>query len=70
MAGPKDTLAPGEDPGVIEVAYRGGVLVPAIDVWMDPRGPQGLAFVSHAHSDHAGKHRETILSAGTSRLMR
>ncbi|MDA0293866.1 MAG: ATP-dependent DNA ligase [Verrucomicrobia bacterium] len=70
MAGPKDTLAPGEDPGVIEVAYRGGVLVPAIDLWMDPRVPQGLAFVSHAHSDHAGKHRETILSAGTSRLMR
>ncbi len=55
---------------MIEVAYRGGVLVPAIDLWMDPRMPQGLAFVSHAHSDHAGKHRETILSAGTSRLMR
>ena len=63
-------MATGEDPNVIEVAYRGGVLVPAIDLWMDPRVPRGLAFVSHAHSDHAGKHRETILSAGTSRLMR
>ena len=68
--GPRGTVASGEDPNVIEVAYRGGVLVPAIDLWMDPRVPRGLAFVSHAHSDHAGKHRETILSAGTSRLMR
>jgi len=55
---------------VIEVAYRGGVHVPAIDLWMDPRMPRGLAFVSHAHSDHIGKHRETVVSAGTSRLMR
>ena len=70
MAGSRDTVASGEGSGVIEVAYRGGVLVPSIDLWLDPRMPQGLAFVSHAHSDHAGKHRETILSAGTSRLMR
>jgi DNA ligase-1 len=55
---------------MIEVAYRGGVLVPSIELWMDPRVPRGLAFVSHAHSDHIGKHRETVLSAGTSRLMR
>jgi len=55
---------------VIEVLYRGGVQVPSIDLWMDPRGPREWAFVSHAHSDHIGKHRETVLSAGTSRLMR
>jgi Cft2 family RNA processing exonuclease len=55
---------------MIEVAYRGGVLVPSIELWMDPRVPRGLAFVSHAHSDHIGKHRESVLTAGTSRLMR
>jgi DNA ligase-1 len=55
---------------MIEVLYRGGVLVPSIDLWMDPPVPRGFAFVSHAHSDHLGKHRETVLSAGTSRLMR
>ena len=55
---------------MIEVVYRGGVLVPSIDLWMDPRAPRGFAFVSHAHSDHIGRHRETVLSPGTSRLMR
>ncbi len=55
---------------MIEVAYRGGVHVPNLDLWLDPHVPRGFAFVSHAHSDHIGKHRETVLSAGTSRLMR
>jgi DNA ligase-1 len=55
---------------MIEVTYRGGVHVPSLDLWLDPAMPRGLAFVSHAHSDHAGKHRETVLSAATSRLMR
>lgn len=55
---------------MIDVLYRGGVHVPSIDLWMDPQSPRGFAFVSHAHSDHIGKHRETVLSPGTSRLMR
>jgi DNA ligase-1 len=55
---------------MIEVLYRGAVHVPALDLWLDPPVPRGFAFVSHAHSDHIGKHRETVLSAGTSRLMR
>ena len=53
-----------------EVSYRRAVHVPHLDLWLDPRSPQEFAFVSHAHSDHAGKHRETVLSAATSRLMR
>ena len=55
---------------MIPVVYAGGVHVPSIDLWMDPSVPRGFAFVSHAHSDHTGKHRETVLSPGTSRLMR
>jgi Cft2 family RNA processing exonuclease len=52
------------------VTYRGAVHVPHLDLWLDPPTPQGFSFVSHAHSDHAGKHRETLLSEATSRLMR
>jgi DNA ligase-1 len=52
------------------VTYRGAVHVPHLDLWLDPPTPQGFSFVSHAHSDHAGKHRETVLSEATSRLMR
>jgi len=55
---------------MIPVVYSGGVHVPSIDLWMDPSVPREFAFVSHAHSDHTGKHRETVLSPGTSRLMR
>jgi len=55
---------------VIAVSYRGGVHLPALDLWLDPSSPRDFAFVSHAHSDHTGKHGETVLSSGTSHLMR
>ena len=52
---------------------RGGVFLPKLGLWLDPHhrvlGPE-LAFVSHAHSDHAGAHREVIATAATVRLMR
>lgn len=55
---------------MIKVTYRQAVYLPCHDLWLDPRRPQDFAFVSHAHSDHIGKHRETVLTAATSRLMR
>src|SRR5881397_197824 len=59
---------------VFEMRYdRGGVFLPRLGLWLDPHhrvsGPE-LAFVSHAHSDHAGAHREVISTAATVRLMR
>lgn len=59
---------------VFELSYdRGGVYLPRLGLWLDPHhrvsGPE-LAFVSHAHSDHAGAHREVIATAATVRLMR
>lgn len=54
---------------MMQVQYRGGILLPAADLWLDPRGSRARAFVSHAHGDHAGKHGETYLSAATARLM-
>ena len=56
---------------MIGVVWRGAAHVPVLDLWLDPpSSPRGFAFVSHAHSDHAGKHIETVLSPDTSRLMR
>src|SRR6266540_531112 len=59
---------------VFELCYdRGGVFLPKLGLWLDPHhrvpGPE-LAFVSHAHSDHARAHREVIATAATARLMR
>lgn len=55
---------------MIGVVHSGALHVPSIDLWMDSCVPRDFAFVSHAHSDHTGKHGETVLSPGTSRLMR
>ena len=51
------------------VRYQRGVYLPNHDLWLDPWDNQPFAFVSHAHADHIGLHREVILSTVTARLM-
>ena len=51
---------------------RGGVFLPELQLWLDAHEPQTgpeKVFVSHAHADHIGPHREVILTAPTVRLM-
>src|SRR5512140_994259 len=51
---------------------RGGVYLPKLGLWLnthDPKAGADRVFVSHAHSDHIGLHREVILSEPTSKLM-
>jgi DNA ligase-1 len=55
---------------MIEVLYDRGVHLPAEGLWLDPHGPREFAFISHAHSDHTARHRESILTEATARLMR
>ena len=52
--------------------HRGGVFLPELGLWLDPHEPRtgpDRVFISHAHSDHIGMHREVILSKPTSKLM-
>jgi Cft2 family RNA processing exonuclease len=38
-----------------------GIYLPDVDLWLDPRGSQPAAWLSHAHSDHArGSHGMAI----------
>lgn len=53
-----------------DVQFRGGIWLPQIGWWLDPHHPVERAFVSHAHFDHLGKHREIVCSTDTARLMR
>jgi Cft2 family RNA processing exonuclease len=54
---------------LITVLHQRGLHLPGHDLWLDPHRAQALAFVSHAHSDHIGRHREVLLSPATARLM-
>ena len=58
-----------QTPAPAAVRYQRGVYLPSHDLWLDPWDDQPFAFVSHAHADHIGKHREVILSNVTARLM-
>ena len=54
---------------MIAVRHAGGVHLPGPDLWLDPRRSKPLAFVSHAHSDHTGRHAQTLATPATLRLM-
>ncbi|HEY5743839.1 MAG TPA: MBL fold metallo-hydrolase, partial [Terrimicrobiaceae bacterium] len=54
---------------MVAVEYMRGVYLPAAGLWLDPRDARELAFVSHAHSDHVGFHRQILCSLATARLM-
>ena len=41
------------------------VYLPALNLWLDSTTPRPFGFVSHAHSDHAARHRKVLLSATT-----
>jgi DNA ligase-1 len=52
---------------------RGGIYLPKLALWLDPHEPQAgpeKVFISHAHSDHIGEHREVILTAPTAQFLR
>lgn len=53
-----------------DVRYARGIHLPAEGLWLDPARRQALAFVSHAHSDHSGRHAETIATPPTLEIMR
>jgi len=54
---------------MVTVVYERGVHLPAADLWLDPRDPRDLAFVSHAHSDHTARHHRILCTSATARLM-
>lgn len=53
----------------MQVTFQSGIYLPDIDLWLDPTRRRDRAVVSHAHSDHVGKHDEFIVTPQTSALL-
>jgi Cft2 family RNA processing exonuclease len=54
----------------VEVQFQSGIYLPEIDLWLDPTRSQRRAVVTHAHSDHFGRHGEFVVTPGTAALLR
>lgn len=52
-----------------DVQLRQGLYLPQIDWWLDAHRPTARSFVSHAHFDHMARHRLTLCTEATARLM-
>jgi Cft2 family RNA processing exonuclease len=53
----------------VEIVFQSGIYLPEIDLWLDPTRARSRAVVSHAHSDHVGKHDQFIVTPGTAALL-
>lgn len=53
-----------------QVRQQRGLNLPQIGWWLDATNAQHRSFVSHAHSDHIGAHREIVATRATASLMR
>ena len=51
------------------VTWDRGVSLVGHGLWLDPLTVRDLAFVSHAHSDHARRHREAVMTEATWALL-
>ncbi len=54
----------------MRVRQGNGIHLPDCDVWLDSLRSRRFGVVSHAHSDHAAWHEETLLTPATAALMR
>ena len=55
---------------LIGVEGRGaGIHLPELGLWLDPRGGQDFAMISHAHADHFSRPKRAICSKETAHLL-
>jgi Cft2 family RNA processing exonuclease len=51
------------------VVWDRGVSLPGHRLWLDPLVVRSFAFISHAHTDHARRHKEALLTPQTLALI-
>ena len=50
--------------------HRRDLFLPRGGLWIDPAQRRSLAFVSHAHGDHIGRHGRVLATPATGRILR
>jgi hypothetical protein len=53
-----------------DVRHDKGVWLPQIGWWLDAQSGVARSFVTHAHSDHLGRHQEVVCTSPTSLFIR
>jgi Cft2 family RNA processing exonuclease len=52
-----------------DVQFKNGIWLPQAGWWLDAHHAVDRSFISHAHFDHLGRHREILCTEVTSRFM-
>ena len=53
----------------VQAVFKSGVFLPELDLWLDSTKKREFSLISHAHSDHAGRHDRTVLTPNTAKLL-
>ncbi len=54
----------------MDVVFDRGVYLPELDLWLDSTRKRESSVISHAHSDHRGRHRRPVVTPNTLLLLR
>jgi len=49
----------------VEAVFKSGVYLPNLDLWLDSTRKREFSLISHAHSDHTGRHNRPVLTPNT-----
>ena len=53
----------------MQVVFDSGILLPELDLWLDSRRKREFSLISHAHSDHTGRHLKPVVTPNTLLLL-
>ncbi|MCH2499330.1 MAG: MBL fold metallo-hydrolase [Dehalococcoidia bacterium] len=53
----------------VQAVFKSGVYLPDLDLWLDSTRKREFSLISHAHSDHTGRHNRPVLTPNTAALL-